>query len=210
MVLLLLAPISLFCNDNNTFSLSFTAGVNGGSIAPVDVDVVSSATIPGGHASAQLEMDINDYFGLETGLIYTLNFEELIYKDTTRGIDGDRTFWMHNLTLPILFNVHLFNRKDGSPFWIIGLGIFGSFFPYQGITDSGTLPSYNIKNVAAGPFLQVNCYPLEIYDKYQLGLSIRLFRTISLFYEDEYYSKTYFKAGDWANLLFGVTMRYKL
>jgi hypothetical protein len=58
---------------------------------------------------------------------------------------------------------------------------------------------------AAGPCLRIGYYPLEIEEKYLLGLYLEIRRSISQIYTDDYFKGT--KPGDLGILDFGVSLK---
>lgn len=199
--------ISAYCEKKNMLTLIFCGGANFGAIVRAgSIDAVSSASQWGGHGGVHAEIDISGHF-IETGLDYSYYKDNLIYQDANNNIDGKRSFALHSLSLPIMYNFHFLNRKSGDPNLIVGVGFLGSYFPYQEIGETGTLAGYNLKNWAAGPCLQISYYPLEIEEKYLLGLYLNLYRSISQFYTDSYYIGA--KAGELGILDLGINLRMR-
>ncbi len=199
---------SAYCEKKNLLSLIFSGGTNLGSIVRTgSVDAVSSASQWGGQGGVHAEIGISGHF-IETGLDYSYYKDDLIYQDANNSINGTRSFALHSLSLPIMYNFHFFNRKNGDPNLIVGVGLLCSVFPYQEVGETGTLSGYNLKNWAAGPSLQIDYYPLEIEEKYLLGLYLNLYRSISQFYTDAYYIGT--KTGDLGILDLGFGLRMRL
>ncbi len=143
LLFLILSLVSAYCENTNMFSLIISGGINYGSIVKSgNIDAITSASKVGGHGSIHNEINIYGHF-IETGLDYISYFEDINYKDTNKNIDGTRSFSMHSINLPIMYNFHFFNRKNGNPTLILGLGLLGYYFPYQEIRDTGTLSGYN-------------------------------------------------------------------
>jgi hypothetical protein len=86
------------------------------------------------------------------------------------------------LTLPVMHNFHFFNRKDGNPGLICGVGLSGSWFPYKAIGETATLSNYDLMNGAAGLCLRINYFPFELEDKYLLGPYPDFMRSINHMY----------------------------
>ena len=199
---------SAYCEKKNLLSFIFSGGTNfGGIVRTGSIDAVSSASQWGGHGGVHAEIGISGHF-IETGLDYSYYRDDLTYQDAKNNIDGTRSFALHGISLPVMYNFHFLNRKNGDPNLIMGIGLLGSYFPYQEVGETGTLSGYNLKNWAAGPCLQIDYYPLEIEEKYLLGLYLNLYRSISQFYTDDYYIAT--KAWDLGILDLGFSLRMRL
>jgi hypothetical protein len=188
----------------SALAMIFSGGTHVGGITKTEpVDAVSSASKWGGHAGVHTEMDIAGHF-LETGLDYFYLKKDLDYEDTNKAIEGTRSFTANGIALPIMYNFHFFKREGGDPNLVLGVGLQGFIFPVQEIKDTGTVPSSDSKNWAAGPCIRISYYPLEIKRKYAPGIYLQLFRSFSHFYTVDYEDA---EAGELAFIGLGVSLK---
>jgi hypothetical protein len=208
LLFVMLSTTAAFCENKGILSLIFSGGASYVCVAPNEpVDAVTSASRWGGNGGIHAEIDLAGHF-IETGLDYSYFKNDYTYNNLSGNIDGTRSFTIQGITLPVMYNFHFFNRGNGDPRLILGLGLFGSYFPYHKVGETGSMSSYNLKNWTAGPCLRISYYPLEIEDKYLLGLFLGLSRSINGFYTDDYYKGT--NAGNLGFLDLGINLKMRL
>jgi hypothetical protein len=200
-----ISSTALYSQNRGWLSVIFSGGTGFSGIEPKKpTDAVSGASRWGGRGGVHAEVGISGQF-IETGLDYSYLTDDLTYTDAGKSIDGTRNFVLQSVTLPIMYNFHFFNRNDGNPNLVCGIGLFGSYFPYMAIGETGILSNYDLMNWAAGPCLRISCFPFEIEDKYFLGLYLDIRRSINHLYTDGYFNGT--KPGDVGILDFGVSLK---
>lgn len=206
LILLMLPSIAAYGENKTKSSLIFSGGMHVGGITQTEpLDAVSSASKKCGHGGVHTEMDIAGH-PFEIGLEYSYFEKRLDYKDAEKGIDGRRSFTAHGLALPVLYNFHFFNRANGDPNLVLGVGLSGYYFPQQDIEDTGTVSVSDAKNWAAGPCIRITYFPFTIKEKYFPGLYLHLFRSINQFYSVDYEDAD---AGELAILGFGLSLKLK-
>ncbi len=184
-------------------------GINDGGIVMIGkVDGVTGATKMGGHAGLQAEFNLWGNY-IQTGIDYLYYAEDIIYNDPKNSISGTRSFALQTVSFPVTYNLHFFNRSNGTPILVLSLGVQGSYFLSQDVRDSGTLSGYQLKNYTFAPLLRFSVYPFNFLDQYSAGVYLNVSRTFkSQFYSDDYYSKDF--AGDVVTLDLGIALNYLL
>ncbi len=178
-----------------------------GSLPFSETTNVSHATKLGANIGLHTELNIYGNH-IETGLDYVYYNQDFIYNDSLNNISGTRTFFLHALTIPLTYNFHFFNREDGNPWLVFGIGMFGSWFFYEKVTDAGRLTDYHLNNANYGIYLHFIFYPFEFLDKNLLGIYVNLSRSINSnnFYSDKYILNN--NAAGTASTTFGLAMKF--
>ena len=172
------------------------------------VDGVTGASKLGGHTGLQGEFNLWGNY-IQTGFDYLYYSEDIIYNVPKNNINGTRSFTLQAVSVPVTYNFHFFNRSNGIPIFVLGLGIQGSYFLSRDVRDSGTLSGYQLKNYTFAPLLRFSVYPFNFLDQHSAGVYLNVSRTIkSQFYSDDYYSKDF--AGDVVTLDLGIALNYAL
>jgi hypothetical protein len=134
-----ISSTAVYCENKSWLSLIFSGGAGFAGIEPTKpTDAVSGASQWGGRGGVRAEMNLAGQY-IETGVDYSYLASSVTYRDGISNIDGTRSFAMQAITLPVMYNLHFFNRKDGNPNLVCGIGVFGSCFPYQTVAETGTL-----------------------------------------------------------------------
>ena len=204
-LILFLSIIQGWGADKLPLSLLFSGGITSGGIVHTGkIDGVSGATKTGGHAAVHTEIAVFGHY-LETGIDYTLYQQDMVFK--TNNIDGTRNIVMQSLGIPLTYNFHFFNRANGNPYLVLGLGLYGSYFVSQSITDTGTLGPYQIQNAFWAPTIRIGCFPLE-WEGNLIGLYMNIARSGAGFYSDDYYKDQFL--GGVVTINLGAVWKYPL
>jgi hypothetical protein len=194
LILSLIITLSFSCSNPKIIKL----GSNYGGIienskpdasrgATTPVDAVSGATQSGSTASLQTTFEFKGHT-FQTGIDYVSHRQKISYDDTLHGIYGRRSFQIHQLRVPLFYNINLLRDFDKVPTIMIHLGFSGGLTLSPGITDELYLglPGYTFSSVDIGPQLGITLQPLQIDYHHYLGLYIDFYRGTRI-YEDVYH-----------------------
>jgi hypothetical protein len=193
-VLLLSVLSTITCSGPKIFKLGSNFGgvidnsnPDAASGATVTVDAVSGATQNGSTLSFQTTFKFKGQT-FQTGIDYVDHRQRLTYLDTLHGIDGRRGFDLHQLRVPLTYNITILRDFDKVPTLMIHMGLSAGYTVIRGISDElrRGLPDYTFTAVDIGPQVGVTLQPLQLdYDHY-LGLYVDFYRGTRI-YEDVYH-----------------------
>jgi hypothetical protein len=169
--------------------------------ATTPVDAVSGATQAGTTISFQQTFLFKGHT-FQTGIDYVSHRQRITYVDTLYAIDGRRTFHIHQLRVPLLYNINLLRDFDKVPTIILHMGLSGGVTLTPGITEELRLglPGYTFTSVDIGPQLGVTLQPLQLDYHHYLGLYADFYRGTRI-YKDKYHKDkgvgnlSFFKVG---------------
>lgn len=194
--------------DPPGFSFSLLAGPHyGGIIDNKKADAVTSATKWGARAGVSGEFCIKRHY-LDVGLEY-LYFTQGLSFDSV--FHGTRTLSFHQLRLPVMYNFHFLKKNRAYPMLTAGIGPYLGVLLFQDAVESGSLPSYAMKNAEVGIRLACCYFPFIVSGHFPMGVFFDFYRGFSPFYEDQYHSFSKNNmTGNLSTLTLGLIFKYRL
>ncbi len=181
--------------EGNKSTVSFQAGVCGGGLVENvkmkgiknadNLDAITGATKLTGCAGIHTELNLNGH-RFETGLDYMGFSQSVKYDLPSFAVDGKRDFKFHQIRIPLTYNFRFLNNSQNLPGFIIKLGLSAGFTLSKSISTDGNLPDYKFTKFDFGPMLGFSVFPLQINQKYRIGLHLDLYRGSRIF-EDLYH-----------------------
>jgi hypothetical protein len=182
-VVLFVVFISIACSGPKIFKL----GSNYGGIIENSNPAVSGDTQTGSTVSFQQTFLFKGHT-FQTGIDYVSHRQRITYFDTLHVIDGTRRFNIHQLRVPLSYNVNILRDFDKVPTLIIHIGVSGGVTLSPGITEELRLglPKSTLTRVDIGPQLGVTLQPLQLDYHHYLGVYVDFYRGTRI-YNDIYH-----------------------
>jgi hypothetical protein len=144
-----------------------------------EIELITGATKIGSKAGLRTELKVvGDKHYIETGI----DIQHLLQSIEYHNVQKTRDFNILICRIPITYNYH-FLKPDKSPFVIIKIGNYLSFYPYKKITSNEFLPDYSIKNSSREMILNITCFPINN----RFGFSFEGMKSFTKLYEDKYH-----------------------
>ncbi len=195
------------------FSPVFHAGASSGGLVEnmeltgvegiSELDAITGASQMAFTLGLHSEIEWKDH-AVETGLDYLAFNQAVDYNLPSFATIGKRDFRFHQLRVPLSYNFRFLKDSEGFAKLTLRAGLSVGVSISKDISESGNPPAYTFTNFDYGPMLGVSFLPIQIREKYRLGISLEAYRG-SRIYDDAFHKAE--GMGGQSFMKFGLAIR---
>ncbi|MFW5656474.1 MAG: outer membrane beta-barrel protein [Bacteroidota bacterium] len=182
-------------------SLDASTGATNGT----EPDAYTGATKVGANAGAHVTVPAGQH-DFETGIDYLYSSQQFTYNDNINNFTGNRDLNLHQLVVPLTYNLSFFRKKDPYGTFTVKLGYLLQCNLLDVSDHALTLPEYSINRWSHGPVVGFNLTPFQFDDGARFGFSFDIYRGSAIYHD--YYNQKDFEMPGSGFMKFGVVYHF--